>query len=296
MYQKGVGCTELPRRAHRQDQARRQRAVPAVPRAAGQPRAAGVRQRGRQLRHAGAPLPQAGLGRRVVRELPHAGQDLHAGAGAARPQPARAAAGPVGEDRHAQRVHQLPRRQAGAVGRRPGGSLVRAEATPGGALRRGLRRRARGPAAGATRHWPSSPSMPRNRRSCARRHWPSCAATAARGIAERIQATRDADARGARCRGRQPRCGAGRAAGVCAGAVAERPGARGAHRRGARPVVGAAGSARRRATPGLRRGTGRIRRRAKRRRSTCRARSSTSRWSTRTPAGSTWPSSTTCRR
>ena len=64
----------------------------------------------REVRHAGAPLPQGRLARRALRRLPHADAQLHGRARAPRPQLPRAAAGPLGLARDAERLHAVPPR------------------------------------------------------------------------------------------------------------------------------------------------------------------------------------------
>ena len=72
----------------------------------------------------GAPLPQGRLDRRELRRLPHADAQLHGRARAPRPQLPRPAAGPVGRDRHAERLHAVPPGQVERVGRRRGAAVV----------------------------------------------------------------------------------------------------------------------------------------------------------------------------
>ena len=60
------------------------------------------------LRHAGPPLPPAGLGRGALRELPHARADLHAGRSAPRSRLPHSAPRPVGGAGHPERLHAMP--------------------------------------------------------------------------------------------------------------------------------------------------------------------------------------------
>ena len=79
----GRGLHRLPRRAHRQGQARpATRCACNATRPQANPRA--FRRCGAAPTTHRASLPHAGFGRRVVRGLPHAAEDLHAGPGAAR--------------------------------------------------------------------------------------------------------------------------------------------------------------------------------------------------------------------
>ena len=69
----------------------------------------------------------AGLGRRPVRQLPHADADLHGGRRPARSRDPHSATGSHRRHRHAQRLQQLPQRQDRRMGRGGGGALVWAE-------------------------------------------------------------------------------------------------------------------------------------------------------------------------
>ncbi len=139
---RGRHVQRLPRPAHAEAARAGQRGVRAVP-----PRV--------EVRRQGASLPSRRHARRRVRQLPHAGDDLHGGRSAPRPQPAGAAARPVGEARHPERLQRVPPRKHGAVVGRLGRALVRRAAAQRGPLRRGDRRRPprqRGRARGPRRH------------------------------------------------------------------------------------------------------------------------------------------------
>jgi predicted CXXCH cytochrome family protein len=89
MYGKGVGCLSC-HDAHTGKLRQTGNAVCLQCHAAPGPIRRSPRRR--PLRRNDAPLPQDRVGRCLVRELPHAGQDLHAGPGPARPQPAQSRA------------------------------------------------------------------------------------------------------------------------------------------------------------------------------------------------------------
>ena len=76
--------------------------------------------------------------------LPHADAQLHGRPRAPRPQLPRAAAGPVGLDRDAERLHAVPQGQVEPVGGRRGAQVVGRQGAAGAALRRDRPRRARG--------------------------------------------------------------------------------------------------------------------------------------------------------
>ena len=99
-----------------------------------------------EIRRSVAPLPPAGLAGHAVRELPHAGDDLHGRGPATRSRPPRAAPRPDAGTGHTGCLHALPQRPETAMGRRRGGEVVRAGAAAGGAFRRGDRRRSACPA------------------------------------------------------------------------------------------------------------------------------------------------------
>ena len=134
----------------------------------------------REVRHADAHVPQGRLARRALRRLPHADARLHGRARAPRPQLPRAAAGPVGRDRHAERLHAVPPEQverwAADAALRWWGDKVRQEQQYGeimhAAREQGSSRRGGAPAARRRRL--------QARRSAARRPHRSSRAAAAR--------------------------------------------------------------------------------------------------------------------
>ncbi len=125
---RGRHVQRLPRPAHAEAARAGQRGVRAVP-----PRV--------EVRRQGASLPSRRHARRRVRQLPHAGDHLHGGRSASRPQPAGPAARPVREARHPERLQRLPPREHGAVVGGLGRALVRRAAAQRSSLRRGDRRR-----------------------------------------------------------------------------------------------------------------------------------------------------------
>ncbi len=107
----------------------------------------------RQIRRRETSPPRQRRSAARLHLLPHAGPHLHGGRSPARSLVPRAAARSFGQTRDAERLQRLPRRQAGAMGRRRGRAMVRTEArrfsdlcggVPCGAHRRGRRRHAAG--------------------------------------------------------------------------------------------------------------------------------------------------------
>ena len=212
----------LPRCAHTRAARTGQRSVHALP-------------CGAELRRAGPPPPRAGLIGCAVRQLPHAGAELHGRRPAPGPQSARAAPGPFGRDRHAERLQRLPRGSVGAVGGGRGRRVVRTRARAPAALRTGSARRShRGSRCCATA------PHPRRRRGAAGDRARDRAVPAG-GLSGPGQRGRRAEHR-ARSRravaAREPVGGGEPAAGADRGrrrTAPARSGARGAHRGGARP-------------------------------------------------------------
>src|SRR5439155_4631518 len=100
------------------------------------------------LRLAGPSLPLSGLAGRALRELPHAGAEIHGNRRAPRSRDPHPPARSHGEDRNAECVLGVPRRPDARVGRRCDRALVRPRPAPRGALRRGAGGGTRGPARG----------------------------------------------------------------------------------------------------------------------------------------------------
>ena len=141
MYARGVRCSDC-HDPHALDAPRRgQRGLHPVPLAGGQRPVPDAAQGA--LRRSGAYLPPGGVGGGGMQELPHAAADLHGGGPAARPRLPGAAAGPLGGDRGAERLHRLPHRPRRRPGRRRRSHGASRRARTGArASRRPSRRRA----------------------------------------------------------------------------------------------------------------------------------------------------------